>query len=224
MDTSEHFKVLKLLGEGSYGKVMLAVHRKRGEGGTNTSLSQRRHTQEQRSWRHCLSLVSARYSHGSEVLPSWVHLSFLLPEGVQPLPVVLHPPVPDQSSGNRLLHTFTLRLRSAGGPLRWSLRRHHAWGTQSLRQQVVQHVMDLSRLKVFQFAGSLSFKHFCDRSITHTPLLPSSSRWVWRRTAVSGWCPSSVALCHTCTLLVLSTETSNRRTSSCATQPAVGSN
>uniref|UniRef100_A0A3Q3WI87 Protein kinase domain-containing protein n=1 Tax=Mola mola TaxID=94237 RepID=A0A3Q3WI87_MOLML len=30
MVTSEHFKVLKLLGEGSYGKVMLAVHRKRG--------------------------------------------------------------------------------------------------------------------------------------------------------------------------------------------------
>nr|XP_046274022.1 serine/threonine-protein kinase SBK2 isoform X2 [Scatophagus argus] len=30
MDTSEHFKVLKLLGEGSYGQVMLAVHRKRG--------------------------------------------------------------------------------------------------------------------------------------------------------------------------------------------------
>lgn len=30
MDTSEHFKVLKLLGEGSYGKVMLALHRKRG--------------------------------------------------------------------------------------------------------------------------------------------------------------------------------------------------
>ncbi|KAI3358895.1 hypothetical protein L3Q82_015287 [Scortum barcoo] len=30
MDTPEHFKVLKLLGEGSYGKVMLAVHRKRG--------------------------------------------------------------------------------------------------------------------------------------------------------------------------------------------------
>ncbi|XP_047460146.1 serine/threonine-protein kinase SBK2 [Mugil cephalus] len=30
MDTSEHFQVLKLLGEGSYGKVMLAVHRKRG--------------------------------------------------------------------------------------------------------------------------------------------------------------------------------------------------
>nr|XP_020482437.1 serine/threonine-protein kinase SBK2-like [Labrus bergylta] len=30
MDTSEHFTVLKLLGEGSYGKVMLAVHRKRG--------------------------------------------------------------------------------------------------------------------------------------------------------------------------------------------------
>lgn len=32
MDTSEHFRVLKLMGEGSYGKVMLAVHRKRGEG------------------------------------------------------------------------------------------------------------------------------------------------------------------------------------------------
>lgn len=30
MDTSEHFQVVKLLGEGSYGKVMLAVHRKRG--------------------------------------------------------------------------------------------------------------------------------------------------------------------------------------------------
>ncbi|CAN9503632.1 unnamed protein product [Ophioblennius macclurei] len=30
MDTSEHFRVLKLLGEGSYGKVMLALHRKRG--------------------------------------------------------------------------------------------------------------------------------------------------------------------------------------------------
>ncbi|XP_066539090.1 uncharacterized serine/threonine-protein kinase SBK3 isoform X2 [Hoplias malabaricus] len=28
--TSEHFKVLKKLGEGSYGKVMLAVHKKRG--------------------------------------------------------------------------------------------------------------------------------------------------------------------------------------------------
>lgn len=33
MVTSEHFKVLKLLGEGSYGKVMLAVHRKRGDKG-----------------------------------------------------------------------------------------------------------------------------------------------------------------------------------------------
>ncbi|KAF3707018.1 Serine/threonine-protein kinase SBK2 [Channa argus] len=30
MDTSEHFKVLKLLGEGSYGKVMLAVHKNQG--------------------------------------------------------------------------------------------------------------------------------------------------------------------------------------------------
>ncbi|XP_034560990.1 serine/threonine-protein kinase SBK2 [Notolabrus celidotus] len=30
METSEHFNVLKLLGEGSYGKVMLAVHKKRG--------------------------------------------------------------------------------------------------------------------------------------------------------------------------------------------------
>ncbi|KAG7233860.1 hypothetical protein INR49_006492 [Caranx melampygus] len=30
MVTSDHFQVLKLLGEGSYGKVMLAVHRKRG--------------------------------------------------------------------------------------------------------------------------------------------------------------------------------------------------
>ncbi|XP_068432192.1 serine/threonine-protein kinase SBK2 [Clinocottus analis] len=30
MDTSEHFQVLKLLGEGSYGKVMLAVHKQRG--------------------------------------------------------------------------------------------------------------------------------------------------------------------------------------------------
>ncbi|KAM3873229.1 putative serine/threonine-protein kinase SBK3 [Diretmus argenteus] len=30
LETSEHFKVVKLLGEGSYGKVMLAVHKKRG--------------------------------------------------------------------------------------------------------------------------------------------------------------------------------------------------
>jgi len=29
--TSDHFQMVKLLGEGSYGKVMLAVHRKRGE-------------------------------------------------------------------------------------------------------------------------------------------------------------------------------------------------
>ncbi|KAF5904460.1 serine/threonine-protein kinase SBK2-like, partial [Clarias magur] len=30
MVTSEHFRVIKELGEGSYGKVMLAVHKKRG--------------------------------------------------------------------------------------------------------------------------------------------------------------------------------------------------
>uniref|UniRef100_A0A3P8W3C9 Si:ch211-171h4.3 n=1 Tax=Cynoglossus semilaevis TaxID=244447 RepID=A0A3P8W3C9_CYNSE len=30
MDTSEHFQVLKLLGEGSYGRVMLVLHRKNG--------------------------------------------------------------------------------------------------------------------------------------------------------------------------------------------------
>ncbi|XP_036371859.1 serine/threonine-protein kinase SBK1-like [Megalops cyprinoides] len=30
LETSDHFQVIKLLGEGSYGKVMLAVHRKRG--------------------------------------------------------------------------------------------------------------------------------------------------------------------------------------------------
>lgn len=33
METSKHFKVLKLLGEGSYGKVMLAVHKTQGESG-----------------------------------------------------------------------------------------------------------------------------------------------------------------------------------------------
>lgn len=30
MKTAEHFEVLKLLGEGSYGRVLLAVHRTRG--------------------------------------------------------------------------------------------------------------------------------------------------------------------------------------------------
>ncbi|XP_072304340.1 serine/threonine-protein kinase SBK2 [Eucyclogobius newberryi] len=30
METAEHFQVLKMLGEGSYGRVMLAVHKKRG--------------------------------------------------------------------------------------------------------------------------------------------------------------------------------------------------
>lgn len=30
LETSDHFQVIKLLGEGSYGKVMLAVHKKRG--------------------------------------------------------------------------------------------------------------------------------------------------------------------------------------------------
>nr|XP_019948699.1 PREDICTED: serine/threonine-protein kinase SBK1-like [Paralichthys olivaceus] len=30
LKVSEHYKVVKLLGEGSYGKVVLAVHRKRG--------------------------------------------------------------------------------------------------------------------------------------------------------------------------------------------------
>lgn len=30
LETAEHYQVLKLLGEGSYGKVMLALHRKRG--------------------------------------------------------------------------------------------------------------------------------------------------------------------------------------------------
>lgn len=35
LDTLEHFKLLKLLGEGSYGKVMLAVHKKRGARGNS---------------------------------------------------------------------------------------------------------------------------------------------------------------------------------------------
>ncbi len=73
-------------------------------------------------------LAFIRNSDGSEVLPSRVHLALLFPEGVQPLPVVLHPPVPDQSAGNCLLHTFTLCLRSASQPLWRSLRCHHAWG------------------------------------------------------------------------------------------------
>lgn len=30
LNISEHFQLLKLLGEGTYGKVMLAVHKKRG--------------------------------------------------------------------------------------------------------------------------------------------------------------------------------------------------
>lgn len=39
MNTSEHFQVLKLLGEGSYGKVMLAVHRKRGGDPSKASIT-----------------------------------------------------------------------------------------------------------------------------------------------------------------------------------------
>jgi serine/threonine protein kinase len=31
LETSDHFQMVKLLGEGSYGKVMLAVHKKRGQ-------------------------------------------------------------------------------------------------------------------------------------------------------------------------------------------------
>lgn len=39
LKVSEHFQVVKLLGEGSYGKVMLAVHRKRGERRTHSERS-----------------------------------------------------------------------------------------------------------------------------------------------------------------------------------------
>lgn len=49
MDTSEHFKVLKLLGEGSYGKVMLAVHKTQGEGGGELTLCAPKH-QNRPTW------------------------------------------------------------------------------------------------------------------------------------------------------------------------------
>lgn len=65
MDTSEHFKVLKLLGEGSYGKVMLAVHRKTGE--EIKHISWIRISSDHRS--ETVSLSSCRFNHGSEVLP-----------------------------------------------------------------------------------------------------------------------------------------------------------
>lgn len=121
MNTSEHFQVLKLLGEGSYGKVMLAVHRTRGAG----TLARR--SGQPRGFN--ATLCPPRHSHGAEVLPSGVHLALLLPEGVQLLSVLLHTPVSDQRAGNRLLHAFTLHFRPAGRPVRRPLHPHPARGT-----------------------------------------------------------------------------------------------
>lgn len=75
--------------------------------------------------------MTPRYTNGSEVFPSRVHLLFLVPARVQPVAVVLHPPVAHQSSGHRLRHTFTLCLCSTSQSLWRLVQRHHARGTQS---------------------------------------------------------------------------------------------
>lgn len=129
MDTSEHFQVLKLLGEGSYGKVMLAVHRKRGENVSQPKTKQFHETKLE-SKKNVVPPVSLRNSNGVEALPTGIHLTILLPQGVQSLFVFLYPSVSDQSSGNRLLHAVTLHLRSASQPLWWSLRCNHTRGMQ----------------------------------------------------------------------------------------------
>lgn len=81
-----------------------------------------------------LPSVSARYSNGLEVLPPWVHLSFLFLTGVQPLSFVLYPPIPDQSPGNCILYPFALCFRSASRPLWGSLWCHLTWGIQQVQK------------------------------------------------------------------------------------------
>lgn len=68
MDTSEHFQLLKLMGEGSYGKVMLAVHRKRGERmNRQVCFLKNKLVKKIHSY---LSLVICRHSDGFEVFPT----------------------------------------------------------------------------------------------------------------------------------------------------------
>lgn len=204
MDTSEHFKVLKLMGEGSYGKVMLAVHRKRGKR-TNKYVCFKKRFLKKKLYQY-RTLVLCRHSNGFEVFPTWVHLSFHFLEGVQPCCVILHPPVPDKSPRNCIPHPITLCLCSASRSLRWPFRCDLTWGTQLSSQVILKQILGKRN----------SFNLCCPFS--------TFLRSVWRRIVVSGWYPSYVVLWPTCTLLVLSTEMSNQRMSFCATLPVDGSN
>lgn len=78
LNISEHFQLVKLLGEGTYGKVMLAVHKKRGR-----SVFYPLHITSS-SFSICnqntiFVVIPIRNADGAEVFPSSVHLARLLP-------------------------------------------------------------------------------------------------------------------------------------------------
>ena len=60
--TSDHFQIVKLLGEGSYGKVMLAVHRKRGGWRAEVWSSGLLHCTYNKTWRRSTWLKCIHYA------------------------------------------------------------------------------------------------------------------------------------------------------------------
>lgn len=80
-------------------------------------------------------LIPLRFPHGSEILPSRVHLFNVFPAGIQPLPLLLHPPFSDKSSWHLLFHTRLLCVCPTGRPIRWPLQ------CNSVRGQFVWHEM-----------------------------------------------------------------------------------
>lgn len=79
LNISEHFQLVKLLGEGTYGKVMLAVHKKRGCSIFYPLLRLSPYVINR--IKHSLSfpIIPIRNADGAEVFPSPVHLAHLLP-------------------------------------------------------------------------------------------------------------------------------------------------